>query len=323
MVDGNRGEQFPIAVLGGSGASKSHFLPAIVRELHDMLKLDSVGVRLTTSLYANSKITDDVEEIYAAGKALEPTEKDTGLLGPYGYKLQIGSGPRDPDPSEYSLLMYDVAGENLGDIMKAAKSARFLLLSRAMIVLIDPHQFLPSSFDDSGPPSPQKRLNAAVGVRRGIRVIIETLAEAWSTPTRRLEIPFCFVVAKADAVAWPSDFEWFKQTGLALEALAAGDERESVLHEASETARAALCSLGGELVVAEIEGLLAPKWIRYAVASATSTMPVSMAEQDDGGSSWMLEPRPEGVGLAMLQAFDMAGLLPSPLPEPSVDEAVD
>lgn len=309
IVDGNRGTQFPIAVLGGSGASKSHFLPAIVRDLDDLRTLSKVGVTLGTSLYANSKITDDASEIYRQHRLLDPTPTDTGVLGPYGYRLRIASRSRDPEPNELSLLLFDVAGENLADTMRVAEAARFLLLSEAIVVLIDPDRFLPSSFDEPTSVSPQKRVNAAVDVRKGIRVIIDTLAEAWSTPASSLTVPFCFVVAKADAVEWKAEFNWAEQTATVVREGENGKGLSNALRQASDDARAALSELGGGPVVEEIESVLEPRWVRFAVASATSAMPVSHAERD-GGSAWMTEPEPNGVGLALLQTLDMAGLLP-------------
>lgn len=309
LVDGNRGTQFPIAVLGGSGASKSHFLPAIIRDLDELRTLSKVGVTLGPSLYTNSKISDDADEIYRQHRLLDPTPTDIGVLGPYGYRLKIASRQRDPKPDELSLLLFDVAGENLADIMRVAESARFLLLSEAIVVLIDPDRFLPSSFDDQAHVSPQKRTNAAIDVRKGIRVIIDTIAEAWSTPASSLTVPFCFVVAKADAVEWKSGFNWDEQTKIVMGCAGNGMSLSNALFQASENARAALLELGGDLVVDEIESVLETQWVRFAVASATSTMPIAHAERD-GGSAWMTEPEPNGVGLAILQALDMAGILP-------------
>lgn len=329
-VDGNRGVQFPLAILGASGASKSHFLPAIVRELDDLRTLSDVGVTLGTSLYANSKITDDASEIYRQNRVLDATPMDDGVLGPYGYKLKVGNGPKDATPKEMSLLLFDVAGESLADVMRLAEAARFVLMSEAILVLIDPEKFLPSSFDDGATPS-GRRVNAAVDVRKGIRVILESLSEAWSTQSSALNVPICFVVGKADAVEWPADFNWEDLSKDTLAEIQAGADITTSLQAASDAVRKALIDLGGETVVDEVESELDTKWVRFAAASATCAMPKSFESMPGSSTAasasmsglivprsaettgWMSEPEPLGVGLALLQAFDMAGILPDTL----------
>ena len=59
----------------------------------------------------------------------------------------------DPEPDEHSVLLFDVPGESLSNIMTVAEQAKFVLLCEAVIVLLDPQKFLPSSFDDSAVPN--------------------------------------------------------------------------------------------------------------------------------------------------------------------------
>lgn len=318
-VDGNRGEHLPVAVVGGSGASKSHFLPAIVREVAEQGVLRKSGVTLAPGLYTDTKITDDAKVIFRAGKALEHTPT-TGVLGPYGYRLRVAGEPRDPNPDEYSLQLFDVAGENLADIMSVARNARFVLRSEAIVVLIDPEKFLPSRFDDAATATPQRRVDAAIDAAEGVRIMIDGLSEAWRTSAVNLKVPFCFVVAKADAVEWPAGFDWAAQT---TEVLRAGMDRDALhacLLRSSDAVRAALCQLGGDHVVDQVEEALDPAWVRFAAASATSAMPVVGASRN-GGSAWMAPPAPQGVGLVLLQILDMAGRLAVPhRPAPPVQE---
>ncbi len=309
-VDGNAGTQFGIAVLGASGASKSHWLPAIVREMLDMSALRKAGVTLKDALYQNPQLTRNVREVFRKGRRLPPTPSGR-MLGPYGYKLTARSLDDSSTEEQYSMLLYDIAGEDLSGITRIVEQARFIILSKALVVLIDPVDFLPTQFD-VGPDNARTRLDAARDVRGGIQVIADTLAGVWEVPSSRdLNIPICFALAKADAIEWTGGFDWTGQTQAVVSAAAGGGSLHEALMTSSSETREAFIDLGGELVVDEIEDCFRADTVRYVAASATSTMPIEHPEP--GEREWMEDPEPNGVALSVLQVLDGAGVLAEPV----------
>lgn len=308
-VDGNPGAQFGLAVVGATGASKSHVLAAMLREMYDMSALRRMGVTLSDAIYQNPRLAQDVVTIYRKGKSLEPTPAGS-MLGPYGFKLTIGRGIGDSNASEYSLLLYDVAGEDLDDIVKVAENASFILLCSAIVVLIDPVDLLPTQFDPAGTASERARIDAARDVRGGIQVLANTLKEVWSKRTSRdLEIPICFVIAKADAIDWVDGFSWERHTSQVIAAAAHGGLSDALIASSNAT-REAISRMGGDLIIDEIEDRFDASWIRYAAASATCAMPIQNADGKQEG--WADEPMPNGVALSVLQILELSGLLPRP-----------
>lgn len=304
-VDGNAGEQFPLAVLGASGASKSHILPAIVYELEDKRALSKLGITLTDALYSDPKIALDVRDLYRQGLKLNRTTPGT-LLGPFGYKLTIR---RDEERlRKLSLILFDVAGEDLQGIVKIAEKAQFILLCEALVILIDPVDILPTEFE-SNVTSERARIHAASDVRAGIRVIADTLAEVWGVESSHdLRIPVCFVLAKADSIRWADGFPWATQTGDVVNAAGAEDgDVARALAQSSTAVRQAFLTAGGSLIVEEIEELFDDRWVRWVAASATSTMPKDA--EDPPAMEWQDYPDPNGVALSLLQLLDMSGVL--------------
>ncbi len=306
LVDGNAGMPFGIGILGASGASKSHWLTGIVREMFDMSALRGAGVSMRKALYTNPQLAQNTVQVYRQGRSLPSTDPGE-VLGPYGYKLVLRDESEAAAPKQYSLLLYDVAGEDLGAITRIAEQAPFVLLCKALVVLIDPVDFLPTQFDVA-PTNERTRLDAASDVRDGIQVIADTLAEVWEAPSsRELEIPICFALAKADAVEWTGDFDWTSQTKAVIDAAGGEGGLREALRVSSSRTRDALVQLGGGLVVDEIEDCFKPEVIRYVAASATSAMPVENPGPDE--SDWEDDPEPNGVALSVLQVLDAAGAL--------------
>jgi hypothetical protein len=309
LVDGSPGEPFGIALLGESGASKSHMLPAIVREMGHMSALRRLGIRVSEPLYPSPKLTQHVTDVYEFGRRLTATTPGE-MLGPFGCKLTIGGTPTDRKAKKYSLEMYDVAGENLESVSNIAEHAKFITFSRGMILLVDPVRYLPTQFDE-GPMSTGQRLDAGRAIRRTIQAIADTLTEIWGVDSPQdLEIPLCCVVAKADAIDWAADFDWRGQLDSTIDAVADGEAIRTALARTSWETRERLAALGGDLVIDEVEENFNPEFVRWAAASATSTMPASGV--DPGGRDWVDEPEPCGVALSVLQVLDAAGVVPRP-----------
>ena len=271
-----------------------------------MSALRKLGVRLSDALYPSPQLPQSVTEVYERCRQLPATPRGQ-MLGPFGCKLTIGQGVGDREAQRYAMQLFDVAGEDLAAIANIAEQAQFVAFSRGLIVLVDPVEFLPTQFD-TGPVADRLRLDAGRGIRKGIRAIAETLTEIWEVPSPLdLEIPLCFVLAKADAVEWTGEFDWSGQTDAVVAGAGDGDTRAALL-ASSEVTRDAFEQLGGELVIDEVEETFNPEFIRWSAASATSTMPTlgqGPAERD-----WVDEPQPCGVALSVLQILDAAGEVP-------------
>jgi hypothetical protein len=294
LVDGNPGRQFPIAVVGLSGASKSHFLAAVVRELGDLRRLRPLGIAIRRGLYTSSQLSDDSAEVYVSGHVLERTPVESGVSGPHGFRVEA------PALEErFTLLLSDVAGEHFSDIMRIAASAHYMLLSEAIIVLLDPSGFLPSKFDENTP-GEHERLTSAIEVRKSVQAIIETLAHAWGKEPSELEVPFCFTVAKADAVFW-HDFDWSGETERVLAEAKEGSLDDALL-SSSARVRQALAAIGGEMVIDEIDDLLDSSYVRFSAASASSTMATP-------AQKWEEHPTPNGVALTVLQVLNCSDII--------------
>jgi hypothetical protein len=309
LVDGNQGIPFGLAVLGPSSSSKSHLLPALVHELDDDSALRSLGVTLSNALYQDPQLKADLVQVYDKRNILEATTEAADVIGPYGRKLRIGRTSGDPYATEHSLLLYDVAGEKLTTIIDIVQSASFAIIAKALLVLIDPVDFLPTQFDGAAVLSERTRTTAAIAVRDGVRVIADTLSEVWSVRSSKfVPVPICFILAKADAIEWTGDFDWTTQTDLVLNAASDGIDLTTALCTSSDATRKAFLDLGGERVVQEIEDSFDADRVRFAAASATCAMPVENAEH--GESSWTEDPKPKGVALSVLHVLNLAGLVP-------------
>jgi hypothetical protein len=301
-VDGSPGDQFPFAVIGASASTKSHVLPGIVRELYDLRALAPLLVKLTGSLYTNPKLKQDLDQLYVKGGALPPTPRGE-LQGPFSYRLTIGE-----DAKQHSLMLYDIAGEDLASVVMIADRAQFIVVARALLVLIDPDGFLPSQFDAGRAiRSESMRVDAAHNVREGIRAVADVLREVWEVnSSKEVDVPVCFAVSKADSVDWPEWYRWDEQTRAVMDSVASGEDLPCALEKASSEAREAVLELGGRLVVEEIEDLFADDRVRFAALSATSTMP---EPSPSGEQAWATLPRPQGIGLSILQLLDLAGII--------------
>jgi hypothetical protein len=290
-VDGNRGHQIPIAVVGASGSSKSHFLPGLIWETSLLRVLSPFGVTLRTGQFTMSKMSYSMKQLYEENKVLPPTPP-TAVEGPFGYRLTIRENDED---TRYSLLLFDVGGEALSSIARIGEQAAFVLLAQGIMVLIDPQRVVRTSFDAvDGGTSTRERVIAAADVRDSITAIADALEELWEQSMKRIPIPVCFVVAKADSLAWT--FDWQTETKQVERQVLAGANLRATLTESSTRVKEAFADFGGELIVEEIEDRFDAANVRFVAASATCEMQVEHGWQD---------PKPEGISLSLLQLLDM------------------
>jgi hypothetical protein len=293
QVDGNRGYQIPLAVIGASGSSKSHFLPGMIWETDLMRALSPLGVTLRPGQFTSAQLSYAVRQLYQEKKILPPTPPDA-VAGPFGYRLSI----RDKgEELRNSLLLFDVGGEALSSIVKISEQAAFVLLAQGIIVLIDPQYVVSTEFDtiDAGIVE-RERVIAAANVRNSITLMADALEELWDSSMRQIPIPVCFVVAKADSLSW--SYDWASETSKVIKGTDMGRELRELLLESSDRVRAEFGTFGGGLILEEVDERFSPGLVRFAAASATCEMPT------DG--SWV-NPTPAGISLALLHVLDMLG----------------
>jgi hypothetical protein len=298
-VDGNRGTSLPIAVVGETGSSKSHFLPGLVWELDSKRALGPLGISLREAIYTKVDLVQSMSLIYESLKVVDPTPAGR-LLGPYGYRLSIRHGDQD---ERYSLLLFDVAGEDLGSIVRIAENAKFILMCRGLIILIDPVGILPTQFDLYIGAEQARRIHLN-SVRKGISRLADTLEEIYHKSSHLLDIPVAVVVAKADCIQW--QLEWQHHTAAVLEAFRNGASVSDSLGQVSQSVKEALEASSAELLVQEVSERFDQRVTRYVAASATSEMPF---KQDPEGEACWTEPDPNGTALALLHILDMIGAL--------------
>lgn len=293
-VDGNRGFQIPLAVVGASGSSKSHFLPGLIWETSLLRVLSPLGITLRQGPFTSSQLSYSSRQLYNERKILPPTPPDA-LSGPFGYRLSIRE---NEDESRYSLLLFDVGGEALSSITKISEQAAFVLLAQGLIILMDPQHVVSTEFDvpDAGI-NKRARVIAAADVRDSIGLIADALEELWDGSMKQIPIPACFVVAKADSLSW--SYDWAAETSKVIEATV--NERTSLreaLIDSSNRVKAEFAAFGGEMIIDEIEERFDPNRVRFATASATSEMP--------GTDGWD-NPTPAGISLTLLHILEMLG----------------
>jgi hypothetical protein len=299
-VDGNRGASLPIAVVGESGSSKSHFLPGLVWELDSKRALGALGISLREAIYTKIDLIQSMSLIYESHKVVGHTPPGA-LLGPYGYRLSIRHSDHQDD--RYSLLLFDVAGEDLGSIVNIAKNAKFILMCRGIVILIDPVGILSTQFDLVAPTEQSLRSHLNT-VRKGINRLADTLEEIYHVSSHRLDIPIVVAIAKADCIQW--QFDWPTQTAAVLDAFQKGQGMAEILEGASRSVKEVLASSRAELLVEEISDRFDDRVTRYVAVSATSEMPY---KPDAEGEAIWGEPDPNGAALTLLHILDMIGAL--------------
>jgi hypothetical protein len=294
-VDGNRGYQIPLAVVGASGSSKSHFLPGLIWETNLLRALSPIGVTLRQGPFTSSQLNYSVRQLYEEKKILPPTPPSE-VAGPFGYRLTIRSAG---DDARYSLLLFDVGGEALSSISKISEQAKFVLLAQSLVVLIDPQHVVSTRFDeiDAGVVE-RERVIAAAKVRDNISLLADALEELWEGSMKQIPIPTCFVIAKADSLTWT--FNWESETECVMAAAQQGHVLRGALLASSNRVKNSFINFGGSLIVEEIEERFAESRVRFVASSATSEMPV------DG--AWV-NPTPAGISLALLHVLDMLGTI--------------
>jgi len=291
VVDGNRGYQIPLAVVGTSGSSKSHFLPGLIWETSLMRVLSPFGVTLRTGQFTRSELSYSMKQLYEEKKVLQPTDP-TAVEGPFGYRLTVRENDED---TRYSLLLFDVGGEALSSIARIGEHAAFVLLAQGLIVLIDPHRVVRTGFDAiDGGPTAREQVIAAANVRDSITFIADALEELWEQPMKQIPVPACFAVAKADSLAWT--FDWQAETKQVAQRVRQDGNLRAALADSSDRVREAFVDFGGALIVEEIEDRFDRSKVRFAAASATG----EMAEDQ----TWA-DPKPDGISLTLLHLLDM------------------
>ena len=300
-VEGNRGRQLPLAVVGPSGSSKSHFLPGLIWEADVLQALRPWKVTLREGQFTAAGLNAAAAAVYRTGKQLPPTPP-TEVIGPFGYRLSTDSSGRSDD---YLLVLYDVGGEALSQITRIRDQAPFVLLSQAICVLLDPEHLLPTEFDpEDRVPSERDRRIAAADARRGIGRVADALEEMWGERMRDIPIPACFVIAKADCINWPLTYE--SETEQVAKDTANGSLHDALVASSKRVMEAFRLEGGGPIIDDVLERFNGDQ-VRFVAASATSQMPLNPPRDDD--VVWD-EPEPNGIALALLHVLEMLGTFP-------------
>lgn len=303
IVDGNPGSQFVLAVVGPSGSSKSHVLPGLLWETDALERLHSLGVSLRKAQYSDIELEAGQRDIYQLNQVM-PATLPTDVLGPYTYKVSFKQGA---DAANISLLLFDVGGEAVASATNIGEVAKFVLLARAIVYLIDPDGLFPTSFDPEGmAPAGNKRIAAVRQRVEAIRQTADALSSVWGPSMN--ETAFVFAVAKSDSVEWA--FDWASETTRVI-----AEAKDATLSEAlrasSARVRQAIIDVGGERICNEISARIPDHLTRFVSLAATSQMPMipeetAMHSSRPEDARWD-EPEPNGIALALLQAMDASG----------------
>lgn len=126
-----------IAVIGGAGSGKSHYLAALIRDLERTDILRQFGC--TEFQAASTEIvqryeTEYYDPLFRRREILAKTSVVRGA-SPLVYTMTFKTGRRS---KRVHLTTFDVAGENLQDDRAMMEYARFILHASAIIFLVDP-----------------------------------------------------------------------------------------------------------------------------------------------------------------------------------------
>jgi len=304
-VDGNAGLAFPVAIVGRSGASKSHFVPAIPWEVKVLGSLDPLDIVLQEPIWKTEDAPDlgpDISEIFVEHRVPPATKADeVGVRGPYTYRLFVQRG-RDREKL-LSLYLFDAPGEFFEKIEVIADQSPYLLLARSVIVLLDPSDLVDTRGQERLLTTNEKNIALSDSAD-----LVNRIADAFKQTyaVDDFPVPVCFVLAKADAI--DTRFGWSGETASVIEeAREHPGQLGRILRDASDRARDACRDLGLDRIVRSIEAQYPSELTRFALASATSQS-VSSSGSD---RAWE-DPVPNGVGLALLQLLSMTGVLDEP-----------
>ncbi|NDD29863.1 MAG: hypothetical protein EB084_16530 [Proteobacteria bacterium] len=197
-----------VAMIGAKETGKSHYMAVLIHELQHR-----VGSALKSSLTSLDDRTlrrydrDFARHLYGRSETIEVTQSSShneALRYPMLFKMSL-PGKRKwfwspPTPRTMSLAFFDTAGEDLENLDAASLSvdARYVARSAALIVLIDPLQFLPvrEALGDSRP------LPAINGDPVDVLVKVDRLIRETHGigAAERINTPVAVALSKIDAV---------------------------------------------------------------------------------------------------------------------------
>ena len=185
-VEGNRGRQLPIGVLGPSGSSKSHFLPGLLWETEVLQALHPWSVRLEAGRFTMPDLEAAKVTVYRNGQQL-PSTPPTKVIGPFGYRVAVG--PSRPS-EDYLLILYDVGGEALSQVRVSETRLLSSFCPRRCASLSIPSIFCPprSTLTASrpAPGSDSSRPPTSAGVSSQV---VNALEEIWGRSAARYPRP--------------------------------------------------------------------------------------------------------------------------------------
>jgi hypothetical protein len=321
-VDGNAGLSFPVAVIGRSGASKSHFVPALPWELRILATLDELDVVLEDPVWKgpdDPDLTPEINNIFIHHRVPISTRAAVGVRGPYAYRLTVDRGLESE--RLLSLFLFDTPGEFFENLNTIATYSPYIVLARSVVILLDPDGLVVRR-GKGGRPSPK---DSALAITDAI-ALITRVADAFREEFHSDEfpVPVCIALAKADSIV--TDFRWNVETERVISEFGEGRAIRDILVDSSSRAREEFLNLGLERIVRAIEAKFPSDGVRYCFSSATSesativkpdsTDPSHQAQPFEAESDermattydprrkWV-NPTPNGVGMSLLQVLDM------------------
>lgn len=184
---------FTIAVLGTSGAGKSHYLASALEAAYRQQKLEAAGCLefAPDESTARRFHQDYYAPLFRKHTPLGPTQRDEQVrLRPLVFRIKFPNGP------DSSILFHDVDGEALQSRAIRNRVAPFVRRADAVIFLIDPDWV--EEIQDRLPDRSEHRLRDP-GFSQGT-LLAACLDEMAESGRNLSTIPFAISISKSDLV---------------------------------------------------------------------------------------------------------------------------
>lgn len=189
-----------IAIIGGRGTGKSHYIVALVNRLeHEVGRNFNFGIHMVGDPTRERFENDFRAPLFDRRTVLAKTQSaqvDMKVKTPLVFRLTIEVGGRQ---RALDLSFFDTAGEDLRALDIMSTEARYITSAAAIIFLLDPLQMkaVRSQLPNEGLPMHDPVADPTNIVER-LREFFE--AESIVSPTEKVQVPIAFTLAKMDAL---------------------------------------------------------------------------------------------------------------------------
>lgn len=194
-----------IGMVGGTFASKSHYIASLIKQIEREGVLDGFGCtvfRPISDEVSNKYVNDYYAPVYQRQEQISPNQptRPDELIEPLIYVLVFRRKRAWPRLKRVNLILFDTAGEDMKDMKKVAQVSRYILNASGLIFLVDPLTI----------PGIQQQipfhLRQAITGPEGFRVlasIIEVLQTHHNVlPGSPLNLPIAIALAKSDLLRY-------------------------------------------------------------------------------------------------------------------------